>query len=135
MSIVDVAAMNASLANDYGPGRGPAAADWHDLELWFGDPRQAGAAELTSDGGYTPARINPVDWSTPAGGAIQARALFADATDAFSGPATHWALRGSDGNLWDADALTKPLLVAGPGLIPPVIVIVYHSDTEAEADT
>lgn len=135
MPLVDVGAMNASLANDYGPTRGAAAADWHDLEMWWGDPRLDDSTELdTAVGGYAAVRIDPADWSTPDGGATRARGVFADATDAWSDPATHWALRGSDGFLWDADALTEPLVVEGAGLITPVNVVVYHADLTAETD-
>jgi hypothetical protein len=134
MALVDVEAMNASLANDYGPDRGTSAADWHDLELWYGDPRLDGSEALdTAETGAWP-RIMPADWSTPDGGAIQAVKSFAEATVEWSLPATHWLLRGSDGFAWDADALTEPLVVTGAGLIPPVTVTVYHADLQEDDD-
>lgn len=134
MPLVDVGAMNASLANDYGDTRGPQAADSHTLELWYGDPRLEGSVELSAVGGYVAATVLPGDWEAPTGGAIRTVVNFADSTDEWSDPATHWALRGDDGYLWDADALTDPLIVTGPGTITPVLVVIYHADLQADPD-
>lgn len=135
MPLVDTGAMDASLANDYGDTRGPQAADSHTLELWYGDPRLDGSVQLdTAVGGYAAPTVNPGDWEAPTGGAIRVTVVFADATDAWSDPATHWALRGDDTFLWDADALTDALVVTGAGSVTPVNVVIYHADLQADPD-
>lgn len=126
MPILDDAAANASLANDFGPTRGANAPDSHEVELWDGDPTIDGSAELSGNG-YAPATVLPAAWSTPAGRAISALATFGTP----SGPwdeSTHYVLRGDDGNLWDFGAWAESLQVTEAGDPPTAAVEVFYRD-------
>lgn len=134
MAIIDVEAMNASLANDYGPTRGPQAADSHEIALYDAHPWQGGV-EIEGDG-YTRATILPADWSVPEDGATSADGLFGAPT----GPgdwdqATHWvAVDPATDVRWDADALSEPLVVTAGGTAPQITVTVYHPDAATGDD-
>jgi len=54
MPLMDTAAQNASLDNDYGATKGPNAPASFRLRLWVGDPTNGGE-ELAASGGYAPA--------------------------------------------------------------------------------
>lgn len=128
MPILDDAAANASLANDYGTARGGNAADAHDLELWDGDPSLEDSAELTGNG-YAAAEILPADWSTPANRQTAATVTFDNPTGAWA-VATHYVLRGDDTFGWDFGALAEPLYVTAAGDGPVVTVTVFYDNPE-----
>lgn len=126
MAIIDVEAMNASLANDYGPTRGPNAAASHLLALFDAHPWQGGV-EIGGTG-YTRAVILPAGWSTPADGSMTATGTFGTPTGDWD-EASHWVLIDPATDvMWDADALDVPLVVTAGGTAPQVIVTVYHPD-------
>lgn len=129
MPILDDAARNKSLANDYGPTRGPNAAASHTVELWDGDPSLDGSAQITGGGYAASAPVAPGDWSAPDGGQIQATPTFPSPTGAWS-TATHFVLRGSDGLGWDYGVLAEPLYVTGAGGPPEVTVTVFYNDPD-----
>lgn len=95
--------------------------------LLSGDPR-AGGVELGADGGY--ARVAVADYSTfwtPADAGVKTSALllFADATGAWSGPATYWGL-WVGGTLWRFGKLDvdDPLYVTAAGPAPKIRIAV-----------
>lgn len=147
MAIRDVAAMNASLDNDYGTGAGAASPTHHLLALFSDDPMGADdwstlevaatndASEAT---GYARVQINPADWS-PAENGEKATTLpvsFPDPTAAWDVSVTHAGLVGSDGVLWDCWPLSEEIVVAGAGeWLDPVAVVVSVADSiEPEGD-
>lgn len=125
MPMLDDAAANASLANDYGTGRGANAADSHELELWDGNPN-AGGSQLPLADGYAPATVLPADWSTPSGRKTSALVSFPAPTGAWP-TATWWVLRGDDGLAWDYGTFSEAVNVTGAsGTGPEVTVTVFY---------
>lgn len=128
MPIRDVAAMNASLDNDYGTTRGPNAAASHDLALFVGDPLTDGV-EVTG-GGYARATIAAADWAPAADGMKETTAPVAlpNTTAEWPDAATHWALFAGT-VMWDCGPLTEPLEVTGASAGPLVAVAVFYDDS------
>jgi len=128
MAIKDVAAQNASLANDYGPNHGPASPDAHELALFNGDPMFDGV-EITGPG-YAPATVsNDAGWPDPDGGAISRSITYGAPTGPWD-EATHWLLRDPvTGDGWDCSALTEPLNVTDASDDGPVVIVtIFHPD-------
>lgn len=145
MPIRDMAAMNASLDNDYGLTHGPNAPDSHDLALFDGDPM------LFDDDGVTPLHAeldattapgygrvtipNDAAWAAAADGA---KALAAGTVqlpapiDAWV-EASHWALI-ADGVMWDCGPLTEVLEVTEAGDGPLVAPVVFYDDSVEPPD-
>lgn len=128
MPIRDIAAQNASLANDYGASRGPNSAASHQLCLFAGDPNDGGT-ELTSAGGYARVTLtnDGTNWPAPANGEVTGvKATFPQSTGAWSDDATHWALLGSDGLWWDTGELESPISVTAAGVTKTIQPTIYY---------
>lgn len=115
MALIDTAAQNASLDNDYGASTGPNAAAAHQLALFTDDPR-TGGTELTSTGGYARVVVtnDGTNWAAAAGGSkTSAPQMFAASTDAWSDTATWFVLYDdADGTTaWDAGPLDSEIAV------------------------
>jgi hypothetical protein len=112
---MDIEAMNRSLANDYGPARGPNADSTHLLHLWVGDFRLDGVEVV--GGSYAPVQIDAGDWAAPDGGGISTGvALTYPVPSVGWGVITHWRLSGlNDGLWWDGGRFSAPLDVTAPG--------------------
>ena len=126
MPIRDIAAMNASLDNDYGATHGPNAPASHELALFDGDPMTDGV-ELTGYGRATVA--NDATWAAAADGQKQtvAPVQMPDVAGE-QDEATYWGL--FDGTtMWDCAPLTESVQVteAGPG--PLVSPVIFYSDS------
>lgn len=131
MPIRDVAAMNASLDNDYGTTRGANAADAHEVALFVGDPIDDGVElDPTDNPGYARPVADSDDWPAAAGGAKTQLVQYADATDEWLDSPTHWALidHSDHTTMWDCAPLREPLLVTSAGDGPQVAVIVFYAD-------
>lgn len=111
---VDPEAQSASLANDYGASKGANAPASHDLYLYAGHP-QAGGVQLTT--GYTAPTItnDGTSWPAPSGGLLTGAAVTINYTGTLASPATHWALVGSDGFVWDAAEVPEGPWSGGSG--------------------
>lgn len=124
MPLVSVAAMNASLDNDYGSSSGansPASFTLHPLD---GDPRDDGA-EIVVDG-ITPPTLANNDTNFPA--AVDGEKVcpaFDIGTPTVAGPTVRWWLLkdAATGDYWDACSLRRPVdLPAGtPAKLKPEI--------------
>ena len=124
----DVAAMNASLDNDYGTTAGPNAPASHDLALFDGDPMLDGV-ELSGNG-YARVSVAPADWLASDAGAkaTAAPVQFADATGEWS-EASHFGLfYGGTETLGDCAPLTEALEVTAAGPGPQVVPVVFNDD-------
>lgn len=128
MPIRDVAAMNASLDNDYGTTRGPNAAASHDLALFVGDPL-LGGVEVTG-GGYARVAVAAAAWAAAVDGMKETTnpVAFPATTAAWANAATHWALYAGT-VMWDCGPLVEPLEVTGAGSGPLVQVAVFYDDS------
>lgn len=135
MPIRDVAAMSASLDNDYGPTRGPNAPDSHEVALFFGDPLVAvgddGGVELdaTDCPGYARVTVDSDDWPAADEGVKSLSVTFPAPTDEWLTSATHWGLYGSDGNWWDVGEMAEPLEVTSAGDGPLVVLEIRYDET------
>jgi hypothetical protein len=131
MPIRDVAAMNASLDNDYGENRGPNAADSHDMALFVGDPMTDGVElDALDNPGYDRPTILPADWLDADAGtkSTNGGVQFDNATAAWLDEATHWGL--FDGSvMWDCAPLAEPLVVSAAGTGPQVTPTVFYDDS------
>lgn len=130
MPIRDLAAMNASLDNDYGTTHGPNAPASHDLALFDGDPLLDGV-ELTDvdSPGYARVSIPAASWAPAVDGqkSLTAPAQLPDPTDAWV-EASHWALL--DGStMWDCGPLSEVLEVTAAGDGPLVSPVVFYDDS------
>ncbi len=88
--------------------------------LFNGNPKGTGA-ELTTDGGYEPAAHAVADWAAATGLSVTTTAPveFAESTDAWSDPATWWALTTADGTVIKYyDELDDPIIVSAAGITP-----------------
>lgn len=131
MSIDVTAARNKSLDADYGAGHGAHAPASHTLHLFAGDPKVSGVELDTAVGGYAVPTITNDATGWPAAAADQqktaAEATFATSTAAFSDVATHWALKGADGNWWDSGPLPEAVDVDTAGVVVHVTPTVFYA--------
>lgn len=129
MPIRDVAAMNASLDNDYGTTRGPNAAAEHALALFVGDPLVDGV-EVTG-GGYARVTVAAADWSPAADGekSTTEPVAFPATTGEWPDSVTHFALIAAGEVMWDAAPLAEELVVTGAGPGPVLNVTIFFADT------
>lgn len=134
MPIKDVAAMNASLDNDYGASSGPNAPASHELALFNGDPL-VGGVELdgTDCPGYARVLLAQAGWPAASGGEKSRLVTLPATTGEWSTAATHWALVASGGVTWDCGEMPEPLEVSGAGDGPQVLVTVFY-DNNFEVD-
>lgn len=127
MPIRDVAAMNASLDNDYGTTRGPASPSSHSLALFFGDPMTDGVE--VSGGGYARVTVLASKWLPASSGykSTNGGVQFPTVTAAWADSPTHWALL--DGStMWDCAKLLEPLDITSAGPGPQVVVTIFYDD-------
>lgn len=135
MSLLSVAARNASLAMSYGAGRGSSAPASLEVALFVGDPANGGT-ELAADGGYAPVTV-PNDATTwpdaPTDGAITSTTLtYPTATGAWSDVATHFLIRdATTGDEWDSGQLADDISVDVAGTVTTVALTVFYNDEGA----
>lgn len=135
MSLLSVAARNASLAMSYGATKGSSAPTSLEVALFNGDPRNGGT-ELTPAGGYAPATVpnNGTTWPTaPADGEIVSAAIaLPSSTDAWSDTALFWLIRdATTGDWWDSMPLPGDgITVSGYGVENSLILFVNYNATE-----
>lgn len=132
MPVVSVTTQNQILAGWLGSGRAAGSPDSYSLELWAGDPRDAGSFEV-SGGGYVAQTIDADDWNAPSGGQIQASSpvAFPDATDEYNDTATHLVLRDtSTTEIAFCAPLAEPLDVTGASGGPQITPIVFFADPD-----
>jgi len=124
MSLVDIAAQNASLDMSYGANKGPLAPAAHQIAL-FTDHPDLGGVELDSVGGYVRPVVtnNGTNWPGASGG----QTVSADV--AFATPTGEWLAGGvpasaayfvtidnADGTtMWDACPLDQEINVTAAG--------------------
>lgn len=117
--IRDIAARNASLDNDYGPNRGPNAADSHQLALFDADGVEL---DSTSAPGYARVTVAPSAWPAAVDGTKSTTVTFPAPTGEWE-PAVSWQLVGDDGHVWDTADLADPLLVTAASPVGPVVAV------------
>ena len=135
MSLVSVAARNASLAMSYGAGKGSSAPSQLEVALFHGDPANGGV-ELDSDGGYARVVVDNdgTTWpDAPADGAVTSSAIsFATATGAWSDTADCFQIYdASTGDAWDSGRLSDEVSVDTAGTVITVELTVYYNDLGA----
>ncbi|WP_067428547.1 phage tail fiber protein [Nocardioides jensenii] len=128
MPIRDVAAMNASLDNDYGTTRGPNAPAEHELALFSGDPMDGGVE--VSGGGYSRVTVTEADWAAAADGekSLLETVEFPPTTDEWEDDVTHFALIAAGEVMWDCAPLADDLVITGPGTGPAITITLFHAD-------
>lgn len=117
MPILSVSRRNRSLDNDYGPTRGPNAADAHHVILYDGDPR-TGGVELSGGGYARPVLDSDTDWEPAADGAKTTATGITWPTATTSwGVATYWGLAedADPDEVWDIGRFVVPIDVTAPG--------------------
>lgn len=131
--LVSVAARNASLAMSYGALAGSEAPTNLAVELWVGDPADAGSAELAATGGYAAALVGN-DGSTwpdaPVDGSItSAPVAFPASSAAWAESPTHFLIRDADtSDEWDSGVLSDEVSVLGAGVVVAVALTVFYND-------
>ncbi len=144
MPIRDVAAMNASLDNDYGATRGPNAPASHELALYVGDPQvdplEGGGYEIADDTcpGYARVSIpNNGVWA-PANEGLKTLidgAEFPPPTGEWADEPTHWGLVAPGGVVWDTGPFTEALQVTAASDTGPLVQpTVFYSDAVIEEE-
>jgi len=135
MPIRDVAAMNASLDNDYGTTHGPNAPSSHDVALFVGDPMTDGVE--VSGAGYARVQILAAAWMAASDGfkTPSAPVVFPDPTAAYPGTVTHVGLFAhGTSTMWDCVPLSEPLDVTAASTDGvEVIFSVYYNDAVLDA--
>lgn len=135
--VLDVAAQNASLDNDYGATKGPNAATAHQFALYAGDP-QLNGVELDAAGGYARVVIPNDGTSWPDAAANGAKTAAPVTLPAATGEwtvggapavATHFVLiDNADGVTgWDSGRLDSPISVDVAGVTGSASPTVYYN--------
>lgn len=133
MALLDVAAQNGILDNNFGGSKGPAAPNSFTLELWAGDPADGGV-QLDNAGGYSPLTVTNNGTNFPpadAGAKTMATQTFATSTGewlAGGNPdvATHWLLRDPvTGAAWFSARLADEVSVETSGTTVTVTPVIY----------
>lgn len=132
MSLVSVAARNASLGMSYGAAKGAAAPTSLEIALYVGDPANGGA-ELASTGGYVAAVVsnNGTTWpDAPADGEItSALVTFATSSAAWADSPDYFLIRdASTADEWDSGPLSEVVSVLGAGVVVSVSLSVFYND-------
>lgn len=132
MTDIDVtAARNLTLDADYGATHGTHAPASHTLHLFAGDPKAGGVELDTAVGSYAAPTLtnDATGWPTAAADQSKtaAEVAFATSTAAWSDEATHWALKGADGNWWDSDQLPEVVSVTTAGVVVNVTPTVSYA--------
>lgn len=135
MSLLDVAAQNASLDNDYGATKGANAPAAHQVAI-FTDHPDLGGVELDSFGGY--ARVmwtnNGTNWPAASGGQkVSADVVFATSSDEWqaggvSATGTYWVLfDNADGTTrWDCGRISDEVSVSATGAVVTLRLTIYY---------
>lgn len=125
---LDAAAQNKSLANDYGATKGANAPASHTLHLFAGHPA-AGGTQLTA--GYTAPTVtnNGTAWPAPSFGRLTGAVVTITYTALLASPATHWALKGSDGYWWDVGEVPEGPLYGGAGASDSFQPVIFYTDS------
>lgn len=136
MSLVSIAARNASLAMSYGASKGSLAPDNLAIALFAGDP-DFGGTEI-SGGGYARVTVtnDGATWpDAPDGGSVTAaESPFAASTGSWSNTADFFQLYDADtGDAWDNGPLADPITVAGAGVIATPQITVFYEDPDLGA--
>jgi hypothetical protein len=135
MPLMDTAAQNASLDNDYGATKGPNAPASLSLELWAGDPTNGGV-QMDAVGGYAPPTVTNDGTNFPpaADGAKTCAAIsFGTSTGewlAGGNPdvATHFLLRDTaTGTAWDTGQLGDEISVEAAGTEVTVQPVIFYN--------
>ena len=135
MALLDVAAQNASLDNDYGANKGPNSPAALELALFNGDPANGGV-EMDAAGGYAAVSMSNDGTNFPTaadGQKICATQNFAPSTDQWTAAglpdvATYWALRDpASGALWDTGQLAAEISVEASGTNVSVQPIIFYN--------
>lgn len=134
MSLVSVAARNASLAMSYGADKGSLAPVSLEIALFNGDPTNDGT-ELTSDGGYERLVVDndATTWpDAPADGSISSAVLFfATPTGAWSDTADFAQVSDADtGDVWDSGPLDDEVDVNEADTSVAIQLSIYYRDPE-----
>lgn len=125
MPLLDQAARNKSLDNDYGTARAAGAPSAFEVALFQGNPAQGGVE--VSGSGYARASLNSDDWGAAAGGVKEVTVTFPSPTDAWT-TAYFWALYDPVGaDWWDYAPFTSPLVITGAGSGPVVALAVFYN--------
>lgn len=132
MPVVDVTMQNQILDAWLGTSRAAGTPGSYDLELWAGDPRDVGSAEV-SGGGYVAQSIDADDFNAASGGSKSASGFttFPAATGAYSDTVTHYALRHpTTSGIAFCAPLADELDVTGAGDGPKVRPVVFFADPD-----
>jgi hypothetical protein len=133
MTLLDTAAQDASLNNDYGAAKGPNAPASHELALFTADPR-LGGTELAATGGYARVVIanNGTNWPGASGGSTtSAQIVLPTSTAAWSDTATWFVLFDAADSVtrWDAGALAQEIDIDVAGADASTQLTVYYENT------
>lgn len=129
--LLDVAAQNASLDNDYGASAGANAAASHEVALFDGDP-ESGGVELSATGGYVRVVVanDGTNWPAAVGGAkSSAPVLFPTSTAAWSDTAKWFVLFDAADSVtrWDSGALDSEAAVDGADVVVEATLTITYS--------
>lgn len=126
--LVDVAARNASLDNDYGTTRGPNAADAHEVALLDLDGVELD--DVTSPG-YARVTVDSDDWPAAADGQKTLAVDFDPPTDEWVAAAGWQLIDPVTDTVWDAGELVDLLEVTAASSVGPqvVITVAYQLDS------
>jgi hypothetical protein len=136
MTLLDTAAQDISLDNDYGATKGSTAPASLEVALFTGNPL-LGGTELTSAGGY----VRPVvandgtTWPTAASGGAKTMApvTFPAPTGAYSDTATWFVLidHADSTTRWDGQELSEEIDITAAGPAFQIQPKVYYENTGA----
>ena len=135
MALLDAAAQNASLDNDYGGSKGPHAPNAFTLELWAGDPANGGV-QMDNAGGYAPVTVTNNGTNFPPADADAktcAAQTFPSSTGEWTAGgnpdvATHWLLRDTaTGAAWDYAELVDEISVEAAGTEVTVQPVIFYN--------
>lgn len=132
---MDVEAMNNILDCLLGPDQGAAFPATLRMEIWAGDPRLSGTAQVTYPSYAAQTISTSTSWTTPASGGVKQR----DAVVAFPAPSgeaddvgTHWAMfNPATDALYFVGLLGDQLDISGVGPSPTVLPRVRAADALA----
>jgi hypothetical protein len=130
MPLGSIDSRNQLLDGLLGTTRGSTAEDSYTLELWDGQPDDAGSLEITGSG-YSNVTVNSDDWPAAADGEKALLVTCSTPTGEWD-EADYWALRKTGGDLGPWGALVEPLVVTGAGAAPTItLTVLYNENLEA----
>lgn len=135
MALLDTAAQNASLDNDYGATKGPNSPASLQLALFRGDPSDGGV-ELDAAGGYARVTVTNDGTNFPAAADGQKTC----AAQNFPTSTAQWTVAGvpdvadyfafidaSTGTRWDSGQLSDPVSVGAAGIAVSVVPVIFYN--------